>query len=251
MHWANSDFFHEYATYSWLLPYSYQLPGRYYKLDAAQLFEYPGQNPEEISEQNMMREVRSNNVVDTYSGVQNTGVPTGEGTEDRNEEETKDPEWYKRADDGLADLSDTEAEELEKDKRAEKKAKKDLLKYIDVFRRKTRRKLEDRHLDPVDGQLGSLVVQATSDVYNNRNKTTWRRTYITNVSPYIVRLAYWPTSGTFDKNKWQDWLLRGVCWLISSIGLLIVVRLSSPFFISGVFDKAFADDLSNGCGGSS
>jgi hypothetical protein len=145
-----------------------------------------------------------------------------------------------------------ECKEIKEDKRKEERAKNDLLKHMDVFRRKTRTKLEDQYIDPVDGQLEPLVVQPTSQIYNQRNKTTWRRTYIRNVSSYTVRLAYWPTSHTFDKTKWQDWVYRGLCWLLSSICLLIVVRSSlAPFFCFLItFDKNFADDLSNGCGGS-
>ena len=173
LRWAHPRFFHRYAIYSWMPPYSYQLPGRFYKTNA--------------TSQNMPSE----HEVDT-------------------------------------DLDPDEIKERERDRLAESRAKQGQLKYMDVFRRKTRGKVEDRRLDPTDGQLGILVVQATSAVYNERNRTTWRRTYIENISSYIVRLAYWPTAGierNFEDWKSEDWLYAGLRWLPSSIGLLIVVCL--------------------------
>lgn len=173
LHWAHPDFFHEYASYRWLSPYSCQLPGRYYKLDATQQAEIAEQGPDE-------------------------------------------------------DRSPDEIKESQRDQQAEACARKDRLKYLDVFRRKTRDKVEDRSIDPVDGQLGILVVQATSIIYNERNRTTWRRTYMENVSPYIVRLAYWPTSKiAHSTDDWEtkDWIYTGLRWFLSSIGLLIVVCL--------------------------
>jgi hypothetical protein len=172
LHWAHPWFFHRYAIFNWTPPYSYQLPGRFYKAN-------------KIS-QNTLGEIE----VDT-------------------------------------DLDQDEIKERERDRLAESKAKQDHLKYLDVFRRKTRGKIEDRCLNPTDGQLGILVVQSTSAVYNERNRTTWRRTYIENISSYIVRLAYWPTAGierSFDDWQREDWLYAGLRWLPSCIGLLIVVR---------------------------
>jgi hypothetical protein len=124
------------------------------------------------------------------------------------------------------DLDQDEEKELRRDAAAEKRAKRDHLKYLDVFRRKTRDRVEDRYVDPRDGRLGMLVVQATPAVYNSRNKTTWRRTYIENISPYLIRLAYWPT-GSIERSfgDWtsDDWLYASLRWLPSCIGLLIMV----------------------------
>jgi hypothetical protein len=124
------------------------------------------------------------------------------------------------------DLDQDEENEVRRDAEAEKRAKQDHLKYLDVFRRKTRDRVEDRYVDPHNGRLGMLVVQATPAVYNSRNKTTWRRTYIENISPYLIRLAYWPT-GSIKRSvgDWtrDDWLYAGLRWLPSCIGLLIMV----------------------------
>ena len=114
------------------------------------------------------------------------------------------------------------------------------LKHLDVFRREHEGREDDRYLDPVDGRVQKLVVQSTKATYNQRNNTTWRRTYMRNVSPYIIRLAYWPvssvpssqeSSAVTDKRKvmalasWkkEQWMHVGLRWLPTCIGLLIMV----------------------------
>ena len=117
------------------------------------------------------------------------------------------------------------------------------LKHLDVFRREHEGIEDDRYLDPVDGKVQKLVVRSTKAIYNQRNNTTWRRTYIRNVSPYIIRLAYWPVSSVpssqessafGDERKshevialpsWKkkQWMHVGLRWLPTCIGLLIMV----------------------------
>jgi hypothetical protein len=53
---------------------------------------------------------------------------------------------------------------------------------------------DDRYLSPWDGKVKPLVVQATDDIYKNANSSTYGRTFIRNVSPYMLRIATWPTS---------------------------------------------------------
>src|SRR5207253_1500935 len=125
-----------------------------------------------------------------------------------------------------------EKNEIKQDLYAEKRATPGQIKYLDVFRRKTRGRVEDRYVDPTDGRLGVLVIQASSSIYNSRNKTTWRRTYIENVSPYFVRLAYWPMGGIHQSA--DDWgrdklIYVGLRWLPSCIGILICVFTRHPF----------------------
>ncbi|KAH9210147.1 hypothetical protein DL95DRAFT_308442 [Leptodontidium sp. 2 PMI_412] len=123
-----------------------------------------------------------------------------------------------------ADFDEDEKNEITQDLYAEKRAALGQIKYLDVFRRKTRGRVEDRYVDPTDGRLGVLVIQASTSIYNSRNKTTWRRTYIENVSPYFVRLAYWPMSGNHQNpDEWgrDRWIYVGLRWLPSCIGILI------------------------------
>jgi hypothetical protein len=130
------------------------------------------------------------------------------------------------------DFDQDEIDEILQDQEAEKRAVRGQIKYLDVFRRKTRGKVEDRYVDPTDGRLGILVIQASSPIYNSRNRTTWRRTYIDNISPYFVRLAYWPTGGTpesFDHWGRDEWIYAGLRWLPSCIGILICVFIQHSF----------------------
>lgn len=130
------------------------------------------------------------------------------------------------------DFDQEEIDEIMEDQDAEKRAMRGQTQYLDVFRRKTRDRVEDRYVNPTDGRLGVLVIQASSPVYNSRNKTTWRRTYIENISPYFVRLAYWPTSGihqSFDQWGRKQWVYASLRWLPSCIGILICVFIQNSF----------------------
>jgi hypothetical protein len=162
LQWIDSDFFHDSAWFSWSIPHSYQIPGRYYSIAIGR-------------------------------------EPNGDKSE---------------------------------------------LKHLDVFRREHEGREDVRYLDPVDGRVQKLVVQSTKATYNQRNNTTWRRTYMSNVSPYIIRLAYWPVSSlpssqepsaVMDKRKirevialasWkkEQWMHVGLRWLPTCIALLIMVR---------------------------
>lgn len=119
-----------------------------------------------------------------------------------------------------------------------------IYKHRDVFRRKHAGLNDDRFLDPLDGRVRKLFVQTVSHIYNSENDRTWRRTYIENVSPYIIRLAYWPYSHMPDLTrgfpthrdapetsilrmgtwKQEQWIHVGVRWLPACLGLLILVR---------------------------
>jgi hypothetical protein len=163
-------FFHEYASYSWLAPHSYQLSGRYYKLGTTQAIEHLEQNPNASSKLNMIRNVNGNLALHTCSILQGKREPPVRETEAHNEYEERELQRYKLAEEGMADISEEESKEIKEDKRNEERAKNDLLKHMDVFRRKVGTNLEDRYIDPVDGQLELLVVQSTSQIYSQRYK---------------------------------------------------------------------------------
>jgi hypothetical protein len=119
--------------------------------------------------------------------------------------------------------------------------------HRDVFRRKYAGFEDDRFIDPLDGRVARLVVQAKQNIYDQPNDTTWRRTYIENVSPYIIRLAYWPMAYLTDGDKVndhrpQDYNNRrdrmagwagsnqgnaAIRWLPACIGVFIMVCLSA------------------------
>ncbi|EXJ60457.1 hypothetical protein A1O7_04610 [Cladophialophora yegresii CBS 114405] len=127
----------------------------------------------------------------------------------------------------------------------------DVWKHRDVFRRKFAGLNEDRYLNPLDGRVEKLFVQTISELYDTDNATTWRRTYIDNVSPWIIRLAYWPYSHMPDPRrpysldyavrktspsgirawKQEQWVHVGVRWLPACFGLLVL--MSYPTDIEG------------------
>jgi hypothetical protein len=155
------------------------------------------------------------------------------------------PHWYYRT---------TTKDEPNGDKKSESK-------HLDVFRREYEGPEDDRYLNPLDGRVQKLVVQSTKATYNQTNSTTWRRTYMRNVSPYIVRLAYWPvsslpssqeSSAITDERKsheitalasWkkEQWMHVGQRWLPTCIGLLIMVCW---ILVTGLFVPVASSDSS-------
>lgn len=72
---------------------------------------------------------------------------------------------------------------------------------------------DDRYLSPFDGHISKLLVQCTDEIYENPGTSSYRRTYIRNVSTRMLRLANWPTSHfDFVKNEYREY---GTGWLIA------------------------------------
>ena len=55
-------------------------------------------------------------------------------------------------------------------------------KHLDVFHRTYEGLEDDQYLDPLNGRVRRLFVQTIRQIYDTNNDTTWRRTYIENVS---------------------------------------------------------------------
>lgn len=99
-------------------------------------------------------------------------------------------------------------------------------RHRDAMRRIWNGVEDDRYLNPNDGRVNDLVVQATNDVYDGPANSTWRRTYVRNVSSIIVRVAQWPfTKVPRDSKQWsrENWTIVGLWWLPTCISLLVVV----------------------------
>lgn len=117
-------------------------------------------------------------------------------------------------------------------------------KHLDVFHRAYEGLEDDQYLDPIDGRVRHLCVQTLGQIYNTSNDTTWRRTYVENVSPWILRLAWWSRAGLVMGKKdytakhgraWKNvqartaslsseqWTQLGIRWIPSCIGLLVLV----------------------------
>lgn len=135
-----------------------------------------------------------------------------------------------------------------------------MFKHLDVFHRKFEGLADEKFLEPLDGRVRRLVVQTIGPIYDTENDTTWRRTYVRNVSPLIIRLAWMPYAGLpYDdttiseseslKDKivpkgivWtsQQWTQVCLRWVPACVGLLVLVRQN---YVSIVCADTLADDL--------
>lgn len=85
---------------------------------------------------------------------------------------------------------------------------------------------DDRYLSPYDGHVAKLVVQATQEIYEGTQNSTWRRTFIRNVSPVYLQLANFPyTSVPTDSALWtsSDWAMVAAKWIPACAGMLCCV----------------------------
>ncbi|KAJ5523775.1 hypothetical protein N7494_010425 [Penicillium frequentans] len=73
-------------------------------------------------------------------------------------------------------------------------------RHKDHFQRIYKGSLDERFLDPVTGKVKELIVQCVDNVYNGPQNSTYKRTFIRNVSPLTLRLANWPMS-RFDEEE--------------------------------------------------
>jgi hypothetical protein len=81
-------------------------------------------------------------------------------------------------------------------------------------------------LSPWDGHVAKLVVQASQDIYDGAQNSTWRRTFIRNASPIYLQLANFPFSTVpTDPGVWtdNDWATVAIKWIPTCLGLLCVV----------------------------
>ena len=93
---------------------------------------------------------------------------------------------------------------------------------------------DDRFISPQDARAKILMVQSTNAVYDGALNSSWRRTYIENVSSYLTRVARLPFKDVpDDPEQWvqQDWITVALWWLPTCCLLLVVVCLASfPIF---------------------
>ncbi|GAO18681.1 hypothetical protein UVI_02058970 [Ustilaginoidea virens] len=104
----------------------------------------------------------------------------------------------------------------------------DKRRHRDILQRVWQGPPNDKYLSPCDGRLKNLVVQAAQDVYSGAQNSTWRRTFVRNVSPIYIQLANFPFSSvSTDPGAWtgEDWAMVGLKWIPTCLGLLCVVRL--------------------------
>ncbi|ERF72849.1 hypothetical protein EPUS_04284 [Endocarpon pusillum Z07020] len=107
----------------------------------------------------------------------------------------------------------------------------ELIRHRDVLQRVLDSPEDDRYLSPTDGHLSKLVVQAVDDVYDTRARSTWRRTFMRDVSPLMVRIANWAINSVpLDKAHWsgEDWALVSAKWLLACVLLMGVMPVPTP-----------------------
>ena len=87
---------------------------------------------------------------------------------------------------------------------------------------------DDYYLSPFDGHLAKLFVQSTQAIYDANPNSTWRRTFIRNRSPWILRIANWVlhTLPTDDQEaKGEDVAMMGLRWIPACAAILLLVSL--------------------------
>ncbi|KAI9728263.1 MAG: hypothetical protein M1834_007756 [Cirrosporium novae-zelandiae] len=100
-------------------------------------------------------------------------------------------------------------------------------RHLDAMSRVWTGPEDDRYISPMDARLSKLVVQAVDDIYEGPPNSTWRRTFVRNTSPLILRLANLPLNrAPLDRATWdaQVWATVAGKWLISSMALLCVMN---------------------------
>ena len=67
-------------------------------------------------------------------------------------------------------------------------------RHKDSMQRISRGAVDDRYISPYDARVKKLVVQTVDGIYRSQDQnSTWDRTFVRNVTPWHLRLAYWPT----------------------------------------------------------
>ena len=83
---------------------------------------------------------------------------------------------------------------------------------------------DDRYLSPFDGRPKQLIVQTTDSLYDVPGNTTYRRTFIRNVSPFMMRLADWAIGDKDLEDITRDDLPMLVLrWIPACFGLIVMV----------------------------
>jgi hypothetical protein len=77
-----------------------------------------------------------------------------------------------------------------------------------------------------------VVVQAAGPLIKGSNDTTWKRTYIRNISPRAVQVASWAIDRFDDRSGWTtvDWLKLVGGWTACSLSLIVLVSPTSLGF---------------------
>lgn len=86
--------------------------------------------------------------------------------------------------------------------------------------------LEDYYLSPSDCHLAKLMVQSSQEVYEANPNSTWRRTFVRDASPLLLRVANWVLESipNDDRPMTGEEIMKVVAkWIPSNIALLFLV----------------------------
>ena len=107
-------------------------------------------------------------------------------------------------------------------------------RHKDSFQRVLNNPQDDQYLSPWDGHLAKLIVQATDAVYDGPENASWRRTFIRNATPLIIRIANWASNSVPQNCRmWsaEDWFQVVMRWFAACIALLFMVWLKTLVFL--------------------
>lgn len=85
---------------------------------------------------------------------------------------------------------------------------------------------EDYYLSPTDFHLAKLMVQCSQEVYDANPNSTWRRTFVRDVSPLLLRVANWALESIPTEERpmtGEEYVRVGAKWIPANIALLILV----------------------------
>lgn len=103
-------------------------------------------------------------------------------------------------------------------------------RHRDIMQRAKNFSSDDYYLSPYDGHLAKLFVQSTQVIYDANPNSSWRRTFIRNQSPLILRLANWVLHSlpVDDRDvKGEDLVMMGLKWIPSCVAILLLVSPTS------------------------
>ncbi|KAK6532505.1 hypothetical protein TWF281_006694 [Arthrobotrys megalospora] len=81
-------------------------------------------------------------------------------------------------------------------------------RYRDFAGRVCEKPLHERYLHHDDGTLRKLIVSCTDSIYQGPGTSTWRRTYVRNVSELTVRIATWIIGYNENPGTWKTYAIQ-------------------------------------------
>ena len=84
----------------------------------------------------------------------------------------------------------------------------------------------DYYLSPTDCHLAKLVVQCSQEVYDANPNSTWRRTFVRDASPLLLRVANWVLESIPNENRpmtQEETTIVVAKWIPANMAILFLV----------------------------